>query len=59
MRTTEAEILQIMENFQVDRPTAKQKLQRMVEWATHYKKFVETVKAEEEVENSRINLWDN
>lgn len=59
MRTVESEILQIMENFQVDRPTAIQRLQRMVDWATRYKKFVEVVKASEDADADRIQLWDN
>ncbi len=58
MRTTEAEIQQIMANLHVDRPTAVQKLNRMLNWAEHYKKFVETVK-EEELVTERTNLWDN
>lgn len=59
MRSKEAEIQQIMQNFNVDRETALRKLNHMIEWAEGYKKFVEGVHVEEEMRKPKMNLWKN
>lgn len=59
MRTAESEILYVMNTYHVDRADAIKKLERMVLWATGYKKFIEGQLSRDDlcIEQERIKLW--
>jgi hypothetical protein len=59
MRTKEAEISNVMSDFHMNRAGAIEKIDRMVRWATNYKRFVEIQLSREDLlkEQERIKTW--